>query len=167
MRITFIGATHEVTGSCSLLEVCGKYYIVDFGMEQGRNVFENVPLPIPPSEIEAVFLTHAHIDHSGMLPKLVKDGFIGPIYATEATCNLCDIMLRDSAHIQMQESEWKDRKAKRAGSDPVEPIYDLNDADCTIRLLRRCDYDKTYSISESICLTILKLRLESSAKFFT
>ena len=152
MKITFIGATHEVTGSCSLLEVAGKFYIVDFGMEQGKDIFENVPLPVSPSDVEAVFLTHAHIDHSGMLPKLVKDGFKGPIYATEATCNLCDIMLRDSAHIQMQEAEWKDRKATRAGADHVEPVYDLNDADTAIRLLRRCDYGKMYSISESISI---------------
>ena len=152
MKITFIGATHEVTGSCTVLEVGGKYYIVDFGMEQGKNVFENEPLPVSPSDIEAVFLTHAHIDHSGMLPKLVKDGFKGPIYATEATCNLCDIMLRDSAHIQMQEAEWRSRKAKRAGIEAAEPIYDLNDADTAIRLLRRCDYGKTYSISEGVSI---------------
>ena len=152
MNIVFIGATHEVTGSCSLLEVGGRYYIVDFGMEQGKNYYENVPLPVSPSDIEAVFLTHAHIDHSGMLPRLVKDGFKGPVYATEATCNLCDIMLRDSAHIQMQEAEWKDRKAKRAGAEPVDPVYDLNDADSAIRLLRRCDYGKTYSISENVSI---------------
>ena len=100
MKVQFIGATHEVTGSCTLLEVGGRYYLVDCGMEQGVDVFQNIPLPVPANTIEAVFLTHAHIDHSGMLPKLCKDGFSGPIYATEATCSLCDIMLRDSAHIQ-------------------------------------------------------------------
>ena len=157
MNIVFIGATHEVTGSCSLLTVGGKNYIVDFGMEQGKDIFENVPLPVNPADIEAVFLTHAHIDHSGMLPKLVKDGFKGPIYATEATCNLCDIMLRDSAHIQMQEAEWKDRKAQRAGSDHVEPVYDLNDAESTVRLLRRCDYGKTYSISENVSIRFVDI----------
>ena len=99
MKIQFIGATHEVTGSCTLLEVCGKKYLVDCGMEQGIDVFENVPIPVPANTIEAVFLTHAHIDHSGMLPKLYKDGFRGSIYATSATCDLCNIMLRDSAHI--------------------------------------------------------------------
>ena len=88
MKITFLGATHEVTGSCTLLEICGRYYMVDCGMEQGTNVFENEPLPVSPSEVEAVFLTHAHIDHSGMLPRLYKDGFKGTIYATEATCDL-------------------------------------------------------------------------------
>ena len=100
MRIQFIGATHEVTGSCTLLEVNGRYYMVDCGMEQGQDVFQNITLPVAANQIEAVFLTHAHIDHSGMLPKLYKDGFRGKIYAIDVTCDLCDIMLRDSAHIQ-------------------------------------------------------------------
>ena len=104
MKIQFIGATHEVTGSCTLLEVGGRYYMVDCGMEQGIDVFQNVPLPIAANQIEAVFLTHAHIVHSGMLPKLYKDGFKGQIYATEATCCLFDIMLRDCAHIQESEA---------------------------------------------------------------
>ena len=75
MKITFVGAAHEVTGSCTLLEVGGHKYLIDCGMEQGKDEFENVPLPVPPSMIEAVFVTHAHIDHSGLLPKLYKDGF--------------------------------------------------------------------------------------------
>ena len=152
MKITFIGADHEVTGSCTLLEIAGKYYVVDCGMEQGKDIYENVPFPVNPSDVEAVFLTHAHIDHSGMIPKFVKDGFKGAIYATEATVNLCNIMLRDSAHIQMQEAEWKDRKAKRAGKPAEGPIYDLNDADAAIRLLRPCDYDKRYVISENVSI---------------
>ena len=82
MKIQFLGATHEVTGSCTLLEVAGKYYLVDCGMEQGADIFENVPIPVNPGTIEAVFLTHAHIDHSGMLPKLYKDGFRGKINST-------------------------------------------------------------------------------------
>ena len=104
MKIEFIGATHEVTGSCTLLEVCGKKHLVDCGMEQGTDVFENVPIPVPADTIDAVFVTHAHIDHTGMLPKLYKDGFRGSIFATEATCDLCNIMLRDSAHIQESEA---------------------------------------------------------------
>ena len=95
MKVTFIGATHEVTGSCTLLENGGKYYLVDCGMEQGVDVFENIPLPVPPTSIAAVFVTHAHIDHTGMLPKLFRDGFQGRIYATSATCHLCNIMLMD------------------------------------------------------------------------
>ena len=107
MRIQFIGATHEVTGSCTLLEVNGRNYLVDCGMEQGVDIFQNIPLPVLPSQIDAVFLTHAHIDHSGMLPKLYRDGFRGSIFATEATCDLCRIMLMDSAHIQESEAKWR------------------------------------------------------------
>ena len=150
MRIQFIGATHEVTGSCTLLEVCGKQYLVDCGMEQGKDTFENVPLPVSAGDIQAVFLTHAHIDHSGMLPKLYKEGFRGSIYATEATCDLCDIMLRDSAHIQMSEAEWQNRKSQRAGEDLVEPVYDLNDAIGAISCFRRCHYGELIHMAEGI-----------------
>ena len=107
MRLTFIGADHEVTGSCHYLEACGKHILVDYGMEQGGNVYENVEIPIPPSDIDYVFVTHAHIDHSGLLPLLYSRGFKGQVFATQATCDLCVIMLKDSAHIQEMEAEWK------------------------------------------------------------
>ena len=110
MKLTFIGAAHEVTGSCTLLDCCGGNFLIDYGMEQGVNVFENVPLPVLPGQIDAVFLTHAHIDHSGMLPKLYKDGFRGKVYATRATENLCRIMLMDSANIQVSDAEWMNRR---------------------------------------------------------
>lgn len=152
MKIQFIGAAHEVTGSCTLLTVGGRYYLVDCGMEQGVDVFQNIPLPVAPSQIAAVFLTHAHIDHSGMLPKLVKDGFSGPIYAAEATCSLCDIMLRDSAHIQESEAQWQSRKAERAGEAPVVPAYTLNDALAAIRLFRPCAYGQPRQIAEDVVL---------------
>ena len=152
MKIQFIGATHEVTGSCTLLEVGGRYYLVDCGMEQGTDVFQNMPLPVPANAIEAVFLTHAHIDHSGMLPKLCKDGFSGPIYATEATCDLCNIMLRDSAHIQESEAQWRSRKAERAGEPLVEPTYTMNDALAAIKLLRPCRYLEPLQVAEGIVL---------------
>ncbi len=152
MKIQFIGATHEVTGSCTLLEVGGRYYLVDCGMEQGVDVFQNMPLPVAPGQIEAVFLTHAHIDHSGMLPKLYKDGFKGQIYATEATCNLCDIMLRDSAHIQESEAQWRSRKAERAGEPAVEPSYTVQDAIGTIKLLRPCRYLESIQVAEGIVI---------------
>ena len=152
MKIQFIGATHEVTGSCTLLEVGGRHYLVDCGMEQGVDVFQNVPLPVSAEKIEAVFLTHAHIDHSGMLPKLCRDGFSGPIYATEATCNLCSIMLRDSAHIQESEVQWRNRKAERAGEPLVEPTYTVNDALAAIKLLRPCTYGETLRVAEGIVL---------------
>ena len=152
MKIQFIGATHEVTGSCTLLEVGGRYYLVDCGMEQGTDVFQNMPLPVPANAIEAVFLTHAHIDHSGMLPKLCKDGFRGPIYATEATCDLCNIMLRDSAHIQESEAQWRSRKAERAGEPLVEPTYTMADALAAIKLLRPCRYLEPVQAAEGIIL---------------
>ena len=150
MKIQFIGATHEVTGSCTLLEVCGKKYLVDCGMEQGIDVFENVPIPVPASTIQAVFLTHAHIDHSGMLPKLYKDGFRGHIYATPSTCDLCNIMLRDSAHIQESEAQWQNRKAQRAGEALVAPVYTTADAVGAISRFRPCDYGQLIQPEEGI-----------------
>lgn len=150
MRITFIGATHEVTGSSTLLELNGKYYLVDCGMEQGRDVFENVALPVAPAELEAVFLTHAHIDHSGMLPKLYKDGFRGAIFSTTATADLCAIMLADSAHIQESEAEWQNRKAKRAGESALEPVYTLEDAQGALSLFHRMDYGKRATVNEGL-----------------
>ena len=105
MRVQFIGATHEVTGSCTLLEVNDRRYLIDCGMEQGKDLYENVELPVKAGDIDFVLLTHAHIDHSGHLPLLYKNGFRGVVYATAATCMLANIMLRDSANIQMQDAE--------------------------------------------------------------
>ncbi len=150
MKIQFIGATHEVTGSCTLLEINNKYYLVDCGMEQGKDVFQNISLPIPANQIDAVFLTHAHIDHSGMLPKLYKDGFKGKIYATDVTCDLCNIMLRDSAHIQEAEAKWRSRKAERAGLDAIEPVYNMQDALGAISQFRRCTYGEIIYPAEGI-----------------
>ena len=150
MKIQFIGAAQEVTGSCTLLEVNDRYYLVDCGMEQGIDVFQNVALPIPASQVDAVFLTHAHIDHSGMLPRLYKDGFRGIIYATEATVKLADIMLKDSAHIQMSEVEWKNRKAERSGEDNTAPTYTIEDAEGAIKLFRGVRYDERITISAGV-----------------
>ncbi len=152
MRIQFIGATHEVTGSCTLLEVNQKYFLVDCGMEQGKDVFQNIALPVPAQRIDAVFLTHAHIDHSGMLPKLYKDGFRGKIYATDVTCDLCNVMLQDSAHIQESEAQWRGRRAQRAGLAAPEPVYDMKDAMGTISLFRRCNYGELIYPAEGIQL---------------
>ena len=106
-------------------------------MEQGANVFENTPLPIAASAVDYVFLTHAHIDHSGWLPLLYKQGFRGQIFATEATHDLCSIMLMDSAHIQEMEAEWKNRKALRSGSTLEEPLYDTVHAAETVKLFEQ------------------------------
>ena len=124
MKLTFIGADHEVTGSCHCLEACGKKILVDYGMEQGQNIFVNQEMPFVPSDVDYVLLTHAHIDHSGLLPLLYGRGFRGQIYATKATADLCDIMLRDSAHIQMFEAEWRNRKGKRSGQSMYELLND-------------------------------------------
>lgn len=150
MKLTFIGAAHEVTGSCTLLECCGGCFLIDCGMEQGVNVFENAPLPVLPGQIDAVFLTHAHIDHSGMLPKLYKDGFRGKVYATQATENLCRIMLMDSANIQMSDAEWINRKAARAGRASIEPVYTTEDAAGVLQLLRPCSYGERIKAAEGV-----------------
>lgn len=151
MKLVFIGADHEVTGSCHYLNACGKHILVDYGMEQGVNVFENAQLPVQESLIDYVLLTHAHVDHSGMIPLLAARGFRGEILATEATADLCSIMLRDCAHIQMQEAEWKNRKAKRStGVEAHEPIYTMEDADNAIKRLVPCKYGQVIELCEGI-----------------
>lgn len=150
MKLTFIGAAHEVTGSCHYLEACGKHILIDCGMEQGTDRYENQPLPVPENQIDYVLLTHAHIDHSGLIPKLCKDGFRGQIFATNQTTALCNIMLRDSAHIQEFEAEWKNRKGKRAGRAVQEPMYEMHDALNAIELLVPCSYDQKINLCDGI-----------------
>ena len=150
MKITFIGAAHEVTGSCTLIETGKTKFLVDCGMEQGPDMYENRDLPVSPTEIDFLFLTHAHIDHSGKLPLLVKNGFCGKIYSTDATRRLCSVMLSDSAHIQMSDAEWKNRKAKRSGKGAYEPLYDQNDVDATMSLFESYGYNKEFAVTEGI-----------------
>ncbi|MGI6069250.1 MAG: MBL fold metallo-hydrolase RNA specificity domain-containing protein [Blautia sp.] len=150
MKLTFIGATHEVTGSCFYLEAAGKKVLIDCGMEQGKNYYENAELPVNPGDLDFALLTHAHIDHSGNLPALYAKGFHGNIYATEATCHLCDIMLRDSAHIQMFEAEWRNRKGRRSGKPEFIPAYTIQDALGAIKLFVSCDYGKKIHLAEGI-----------------
>ncbi len=152
MKLTFLGATHEVTGSCTLLEACGKRILIDCGMEQGVDLYENCDLPIAPGEVDAICLTHAHIDHSGKIPAMVNQGFSGPIYATEATWRLCDIMLRDAAHIQESEAEWQNRKSKRSGGNLVVPLYTTDDAEQTLRRFQAYPYGKNVDIFPGIRL---------------
>lgn len=150
MKMMFIGATHEVTGSCTYVEACGKKFLVDFGMQQGEDMFENVQIPVAPGDIDFVLLTHAHIDHSGLLPLLFAGGFKGEIHSTTATANLCSVMLRDSAHIQEFEAEWRSRKAKRRGEPDYEPLYTMDDAIGAISLFVPHPYDETVEICEGI-----------------
>ncbi len=151
MKLTFVGAAHEVTGSCHYLEACGKHILVDCGMEQGVDVFENCEIPVDDALIDYVLLTHAHVDHSGLLPLIYSRGFRGQIITTDATADLCSIMLRDCAHIQMQEAEWRARKGKRSsGIEKAEPIYTMEDADGTIKRIIPHHYDKIYDLCDGI-----------------
>lgn len=145
MKLTFLGAAHEVTGSCTLLEVCGKNILVDCGMEQGADTYENCDIPVLPADIDAVFLTHAHIDHSGKIPALFAAGYSGAVYSTEATERLCNIMLRDSAHIQESEAEWRNRKAQRSGAEPYIPPYTMADVAKTMEAFKSYPYEQTFS----------------------
>ena len=155
MRITFLGATHEVTGSCFYVEGAGKRFLVDYGMEQGPNTFENEEIPIPASELDFVLLTHAHIDHSGNLPLLYAKGFRGPIYTTAAAAALCSIMLKDSAHIQEFEAEWRNRKGQRAGKKRFIPVYTMPDSIGAISLLQSCPYNEIKPLCEGIRVRFL------------
>ena len=152
MKVRFLGAAHEVTGSSTLLEIAGKNILVDCGMEQGIDIYENCELPISPCDIDAVLLTHAHIDHSGKIPALVANGFKGPVFSTEATYKLCSIMLLDSAHIQEFEAEWRNRKATRSGAEPYVPPYTVKDAEAAIKLFRYSPYGKKVEIFEGITI---------------
>lgn len=152
MKLTFLGAAHEVTGSCTLLEACGKHILIDCGLEQGADTYENCDLPIAPADIDAICLTHAHMDHSGMIPAMTAKGYRGPVYATEATHKLCGIMLRDSAHIQESEAEWRNRKAQRAGEPPYVPLYTMADAEQSLRQFRSYPYGETVTLFDGVTL---------------
>ena len=156
MKLTFLGAAREVTGSCTLLEAAGHLLMIDCGMEQGKDVYQNVEWPVAPARLDALLLTHAHIDHSGRVPYLYKNGYRGPIYATDATTDLCSIMLQDSAHIQEQEAEWKNRKAQRSGRDPVEPDYTVQDAVNVMKQFQPQSYDQWLTLfdGEAGCIEV-------------
>jgi len=153
MKITFLGATKTVTGSNFLVEGAGKKFIVDCGMYQGSAVHElenSEPFLFNVDEIDFMLLTHAHIDHSGRIPKLYNEGYRNPIIATKATCDLCSIMLPDSGHIQESEAEWKNRKRMRKGEKPIPPIYTAEDAAKTLEIFSPVQYDQLIEISEDI-----------------
>ncbi len=155
MKLTFLGAAHEVTGSCTLLELGNQKILIDCGMEQGIDTYENYALPITPGELDAVCLTHAHMDHSGKIPALVAKGFKGKIFATEATFRLCNIMLRDSAHIQEFEAQWRNRKAKRADEDVYVPLYTMTDVEQTLKQFSYCGYGETMEVCQGVRATFI------------
>lgn len=153
MKLTFLGADRMVTGSCHMLEVNGKKILFDCGMFQGSKLvrsFNQRAFMFNPGEIDAVVLTHAHIDHSGLIPKLVKQGFNGKVHCTKVTEELCQILLPDSAHIQESDAEFANRKGKRAGKEAVEPMYTVDDAYLALKHFVTHPYDKDIEIFPGI-----------------
>lgn len=150
MKIAFYGAAHEVTGSCTVIYTNEKTIMIDCGMEQGADIYENCDLPILPSQVDYLLLTHAHIDHSGKIPALTAGGFKGHIYTTAATQRLCKIMLLDSAYIQEFEAKWRNRKAKRSGEKLYTPLYTVDDAERAAQQFVACDYETEYDLCEGI-----------------
>lgn len=153
MKIQFCGAATSVTGSCHLISTDKHKVLLDCGQFQGGAAMEAKnweDFPFNPAEIECVVISHAHIDHCGRLPLLVKQGFKGEIYATDATADLLAVMLKDSAHIHEQEAEWKNRKAERAGRPTVEPLYTADDALDTIKLIRPVLYDTLFELNDEM-----------------
>ena len=153
MKITFLGAARTVTGSNFLVEAAGKKFLVDCGMYQGKaeEEYENEePFAYNPAEIDFMLLTHAHIDHSGRIPKLYNEGFRNPVYAHKATCDLCSIMLPDSGHIQEMEVEWQNRKRERKGEKPLPPLYTAEDAARCLEIFVPIQYDEIIEVSPEI-----------------
>jgi metallo-beta-lactamase family protein len=150
MKLTFFGAAHAVTGSCHCLEVGGKKILIDCGLQQGRDEHDNNALDFSPGYIDYVLVTHAHIDHSGRIPLLVKQGFHGRILTTGLTAELMSIMLRDSAHIQESDAQWINQKGKRAGREMVEPLYTLADAEAAIQMLETVEYGWLFDLCEGV-----------------
>lgn len=150
MKLTFFGAAKAVTGSCHCVEVAGKKILIDCGLQQGRDERDNSVLDFEPNYIDYVIVTHAHIDHSGRIPLLMKHGFKGQIFATRLTAQLMSIMLRDSAHIQEQDAQWKNQKGKRAGREPVEPLYTIADAEQVADHMVTAEYGQTIELFEGV-----------------
>ena len=150
MKLTFFGAAHAVTGSCHCLEVNGTKILIDCGLQQGRDEHDDNALDFAPGYIDYVLVTHAHIDHSGRIPLLVKEGFNGQIITTRLTGQLMSIMLRDSAHIQESDAQWQNQKGKRAGREAVEPLYTVADAEAALQLIRTYEYGETFELCEGV-----------------
>jgi len=153
MQIRFCGAAKIVTGSCYLIKTGKTQFLVDCGMFQGTKDITRInyePFCFNPKEISYVFLTHAHIDHSGLIPKLKKEGFKGTIFATPATVDLCRIMLEDSANIQMTETEMENKRRLREGLPPRKPLYTIDDARNSFTLFKKLDYDELTKITDNV-----------------
>jgi len=157
MNIEFLGATQEVTGSCYLLQINNKNILIECGMLQGGHAHErhnNDPFPFVPSELDAVIISHAHLDHSGRLPMLVKEGFHGDIFTHYATVDLCKIMLLDSAYIHEKEAQWENKKRQRKGLDLLEPIFTKKQAETTLKYFNGLNYDEEFKVTEGVKITL-------------
>ena len=152
MKLTFFGAAKAVTGSCHCVEVNGKRILIDCGLQQGRDERDNRVLDFAPGYIDCVIVTHAHIDHTGRIPLLVKQGFHGRIVTTRLTGQLMSIMLRDSAHIQESDAQWQNQKGRRAGRAPVEPLYTIADAENAMGLVETYEYGELVDLFEGVRL---------------
>lgn len=153
MKITFVGATRIVTGSCFHIQTKEVHLLIDCGLFQGTRENEqrnSDPFPFKPSEIDFLLLTHAHLDHSGLIPKLVKEGFRGRIFATQATVDLCRVMLLDSAHIHEREAIWTNKKRMRAGKSSIQPLYTVDDAENSFQYLQGVDYRETVDLEKGV-----------------
>ena len=155
MKLSFYGADQCVTGSCHCLEVNGKRVLIDCGLQQGRDEVSNAEFPFAANAIDAVLITHAHIDHSGRVPMLIKQGFQGRIITTRLTADLLDIMLLDSAHIQEADAEWKNRKAERSGAPRVEPLYTVADAERVRQFMTTCEYGQAVEVLPGVKATFV------------
>ena len=150
MKLHFYGADRCVTGSCHCLEINGKRILVDCGLQQGRDELDNAMFAFNSGDIDILLVTHAHIDHTGRIPLLVKRGFTGRILTTRVTADLMRIMLLDSAHIQESDAEYRNRKGQRAGREPVEPLYTTEDAMNVFKLVTTCEYGQTVELCEGV-----------------
>lgn len=152
-RLTFYGATEGVTGSAYLLETGPSRILLECGLVQGRREDEKAnekPFPFNIRKLDAVVLSHAHLDHSGRLPKLVAEGYSGPIYMTEPTVDLLDIMLKDSASLAQRDAEWENKRRRRAGKEEVEPLYTIQDVEATLPLCEGLSYNSRHKIADNI-----------------
>ena len=153
MKIHFCGATTGVTGSCHLITAGEHQILLDCGQYQGGKAQEELnhePFPFDPTAVDFMVLSHAHIDHCGRIPLLVKQGFKGPIYCTDATADLLNIMLQDSAYIHEKEAEWQNRKNERAGRPTVEPLYTIQDAEIALKQVKPVLYDQLVELADGI-----------------
>ena len=150
MKLHFYGADRCVTGSSHCLEINGKKILVDCGLQQGRDEMDNRYLAFAPGSIDILLVTHAHIDHTGRIPLLVKNGFHGRILTTRVTADLMKIMLLDSAHIQESDAEYENRKGQRAGREHVEPLYTEQDALDVFKYVTTCEYEETVELCEGV-----------------